>query len=125
MRHSERGEEPSHLLFLLSSRRDLLLPSSLFAQPKPTGCPILRNLIAKGGMQTVHQPLGRCTRFTSPKTVISTEAAHGLIVNSVAEKSDSLPKSSPASITHLPLSLPTQTNQPGAHPSQHHREGWM
>jgi hypothetical protein len=57
---------------------------------------------------------GRCFSSYTPKNVISTEAAHGIIVSSAAEKSASQPRLSPCH-PHLPLSvLPTKHRSPGA-----------
>ena len=47
-----------------------------------------------------------------PRIVISTEAAHGLIVSSAAEKSASLPHRSPATTAHSFLPLPVLLHQP-------------
>jgi hypothetical protein len=60
--HSERSEEPPHLLLFLHLHLLLFLPLHLLV-----------------------------LFHSNQKTVISTEAAHGLIVSSAVEKSASLP----------------------------------
>ena len=85
---------------LSTTAASLPLPLSLLSllpvlsPPQINGCPIHRALCDGWDDKVPAHPRRRCLCFLLPttKTVISTEAAHGLIVSSAVEKSASQPK---------------------------------